>query len=100
MPDHVIGPYFLPRCMDGGMYQVFLQEVLPVLLQKAPSNIVAVVVKWYRYRIVTSSSPVPLKSHRVGQRCTLNMSRAEMSSCWCGVVIRRGGASSGAVHVT
>ncbi|GFS76183.1 DUF1758 domain-containing protein [Trichonephila clavipes] len=37
---------------------------------------------------------------RVGQRCTLNLSRAETSSRWCGVVVRRGGASSGVVHVT
>ncbi|GFX61266.1 uncharacterized protein TNCV_3407401 [Trichonephila clavipes] len=36
-----------------------------------------------------SSSPVPLKFHRVGQRCTLNLSRAETSSRWCGVVVRR-----------
>ncbi|GFU58225.1 uncharacterized protein TNCV_314971 [Trichonephila clavipes] len=35
------------------------------------------------------SSPVPLKIHRVEQRCTLNM-RAETSSRWCGVVVRRG----------
>ncbi|GFU66474.1 uncharacterized protein TNCV_3807171 [Trichonephila clavipes] len=28
-------------------------------------------------RHVMSSSPVPLKIHRVGQRCTLNLSRAE-----------------------
>ncbi|PRD29457.1 UNVERIFIED_CONTAM: hypothetical protein NCL1_29355 [Trichonephila clavipes] len=28
-------------------------------------------------RHVMSSSPVPLKTHRVGQRCTLNLSRAE-----------------------
>ncbi|GFU28083.1 uncharacterized protein TNCV_3153951 [Trichonephila clavipes] len=65
---------------------------------------VAAVAKWYRYRIVaclvTSSSPVPLKTRRVGQRCTLNLSRAETSSRWCGVVVRRGGASSGVVHVT
>ncbi|GFX10417.1 hypothetical protein TNCV_1868121 [Trichonephila clavipes] len=27
--------------------------------------------------------PVPLKTHRVGQRCTLNLSRGETSSCWC-----------------
>ncbi|GFU49905.1 hypothetical protein TNCV_4686601 [Trichonephila clavipes] len=48
----------------------------------------AVVAEWSRYRIVvgfvTSSSPVPLKTRRVGQRCTLNMSRAETSSRWCG----------------
>ncbi|GFY02739.1 uncharacterized protein TNCV_3506191 [Trichonephila clavipes] len=33
---------------------------------------------------VMNSSPVPLKTHRVGQRCTLNLSRAETSSRWCG----------------
>ncbi|GFW41940.1 hypothetical protein TNCV_6491 [Trichonephila clavipes] len=45
--------------------------------------------------------PVPLKTRRVGQRCTLNLSRAETSSRWCGVVVRRGVcASSGVVHVT
>ncbi|GFU98469.1 uncharacterized protein TNCV_3653001 [Trichonephila clavipes] len=64
----------------------------------------AAVAEWYRHRIVagfvTSSSPVPLKTCRVGQRCTLNLSRAETSSRWCGVVVRRGGASSGVVHVT
>ncbi|GFS52528.1 uncharacterized protein TNCV_4851741 [Trichonephila clavipes] len=68
------------------------------------SREVAAVAEWYRYRIVaclvTSSIPVPLKTRRVGQRCTLNLSRAETSSRWCGVVVRRGGASSGVVHVT
>ncbi|GFX41064.1 uncharacterized protein TNCV_2217631 [Trichonephila clavipes] len=66
--------------------------------------LVAAVAEWYRYRtvacLVTSSSPVPLKTRRVGQRCTLNLSRAETSSRWCGVVVRRGGVSSGVVHVT
>ncbi|GFV30764.1 uncharacterized protein TNCV_3666551 [Trichonephila clavipes] len=65
---------------------------------------VAAVAEWYGHRIVanfvTSSSPVPLKTRRVGQRCTLNLSSAETSSRWCGVVVRRGGASSGVVHVT
>ncbi|GFV80643.1 uncharacterized protein TNCV_4618051 [Trichonephila clavipes] len=37
-----------------------------------------------------SSNPVPLKTRRVGQRCTLNLSRADTSSRWCGVVVRRG----------
>ncbi|GFS52057.1 uncharacterized protein TNCV_1104791 [Trichonephila clavipes] len=63
--------------------------VLPLL------PIGAAVAEWYRHRIVagfvTSSSPVPLKTHRVGQRCTLNLSRAETSSRWRGVVVRRGG---------
>ncbi|GFW50847.1 uncharacterized protein TNCV_3591291 [Trichonephila clavipes] len=65
---------------------------------------VAAVAEWYRYLtvacFVTGSSPVPLKTRRVGQRCTLNLSRAETSSRWCGGVVRRGGASSGVVHVT
>ncbi|GFW47549.1 uncharacterized protein TNCV_3177131 [Trichonephila clavipes] len=55
---------------------------------------VAAVADWYRYWtmacLVTSSSPVALKTRRVGQRCTLNLSRAETSSSWCGVVVRRG----------
>ncbi|GFT27643.1 uncharacterized protein TNCV_3570201 [Trichonephila clavipes] len=42
-------------------------------------------------RHVMSSSPVPLKTRRVGQRSTLNLSRAEPSFRWCGVVVRRGG---------
>ncbi|GFV52509.1 hypothetical protein TNCV_83481 [Trichonephila clavipes] len=36
-----------------------------------------------------SSSPVPLKTRRVGKRCTLNLSRVQTSSRWCGVVVRR-----------
>ncbi|GFX20261.1 uncharacterized protein TNCV_1438201 [Trichonephila clavipes] len=64
----------------------------------------AAVAERYRYRIVaclvTSSRPVPLKTCRVWQRCTLNLSRAETSSQWCGVVVRRRGARSGVVHVT
>ncbi|GFX33996.1 uncharacterized protein TNCV_911981 [Trichonephila clavipes] len=51
-------------------------------------------------RHVMSSSPVPLRTCRVGQRCTLNLSRAETSSHWCGVVVRTGGASSAIVYVT
>ncbi|GFU75741.1 uncharacterized protein TNCV_1652011 [Trichonephila clavipes] len=47
-----------------------------------------------------SSSPVPLKTRPVGQRCTLNMSRAQTSSRWCGVVVRKGGTSSGVILVT
>ncbi|GFV16649.1 uncharacterized protein TNCV_4418361 [Trichonephila clavipes] len=67
-------------------------------------ELTAAVAEWYRHRIVagfvTSSSPVPLMTRRVGQRCTLNLLRAETASRWCGVVVWRGGASSGVVHVT
>ncbi|GFS71234.1 uncharacterized protein TNCV_5050041 [Trichonephila clavipes] len=39
---------------------------------------------------VTSSNPVPLKTCRVWGRCTLNLSRAQTSSCWSGVIVKRG----------
>ncbi|GFT91295.1 uncharacterized protein TNCV_2168821 [Trichonephila clavipes] len=63
---------------------------------------VSAVAEWSRYRIVAClwTSPVPLKTHRVGQRCTLNLSRAEISYHWCGVVVRSWGDSSCVVHVT
>ncbi|GFW23353.1 hypothetical protein TNCV_3804521 [Trichonephila clavipes] len=32
---------------------------------------------------VMSSSPVPLKTRRVGEQCTLNLWRAQTSSRWC-----------------
>ncbi|GFU62186.1 hypothetical protein TNCV_2474171 [Trichonephila clavipes] len=50
-------------------------------------------------RHVMSSSPVPLKTYRIGKRCTLNLSRAQTSSRQCDVEVRRGGASSGVFHV-
>ncbi|GFW03181.1 uncharacterized protein TNCV_158001 [Trichonephila clavipes] len=81
----------------------FLADDPPSSGPSVPTPAVAAVAEWYRYRIVachvTSSSPVTLKTRRVGQRCKL-LSRAETSSRWCGVVVRRGGASSGVVHVT
>ncbi|GFU54778.1 uncharacterized protein TNCV_1082321 [Trichonephila clavipes] len=51
-------------------------------------------------RHVMSFSPVPLKTRRVGERCTLHLSIAQTSSRWCGVVVRRGVAISGVVLVT
>ncbi|GFU46235.1 uncharacterized protein TNCV_2155661 [Trichonephila clavipes] len=41
-------------------------------------------------RHVVSSSKVPLKTRRVGEPCMLNLSRAQTSSRWCGVVVRKG----------
>ncbi|GFU86548.1 uncharacterized protein TNCV_4479841 [Trichonephila clavipes] len=75
-------------CSGAGQSPALL---LPGKIREHP---VATVAEWYRYRtvacLVTSSSPVPLKTRRVGQRCTLNLSRAGTSSRWCGVVVRRG----------
>ncbi|GFX56764.1 uncharacterized protein TNCV_495121 [Trichonephila clavipes] len=69
-----------------------------------PNHVIAAVAKMSRYRImdvlVTSSSSVPLKTRRVEQRCTLNLSRAQTSSRWWTSVVRRSVASSGVVHVT
>ncbi|GFW86658.1 uncharacterized protein TNCV_4334421 [Trichonephila clavipes] len=49
---------------------------------------------------VTSSSPRPLKTRRVGERCTLNLSRAQTSSCWSGVVVKRGTLKYRPHHLT
>ncbi|GFY11694.1 uncharacterized protein TNCV_1528871 [Trichonephila clavipes] len=71
-----------------------LKRLLPDTGLRVIRTQVAAVAEWYRYRtvacFVTGSSPVPLKTRRVGQRCTLNLSRAETSSR-VGVVVRRGG---------
>ncbi|GFX01709.1 uncharacterized protein TNCV_4279891 [Trichonephila clavipes] len=84
--------------------RLFKKAYLSPLERDLPRKVSAVVADWYRYRIVacldTSSNPVPLKTRRVGQRCTLNLLRAEMSSCWCSVEVRRGVASSGVVHIS
>ncbi|GFX04330.1 uncharacterized protein TNCV_3974781 [Trichonephila clavipes] len=74
-----------------------LETAMERYLQQSQSysTTVAAVAEWYRYRIVaclvTSSIPVPLKTRRVGQRCSLNLSRAQTSFRWCDVEVRRGG---------
>ncbi|GFW57608.1 uncharacterized protein TNCV_2925271 [Trichonephila clavipes] len=40
---------------------------------------------WY----ITNLNPVPLKTRHVEETCMLNLSRAQTSSLWCGVVVRR-----------
>ncbi|GFU81390.1 uncharacterized protein TNCV_1380581 [Trichonephila clavipes] len=44
---------------------------------------------------VRSSSPIPLKIRCLGERCMLNLSRAQTSSRWCGVVVRKRGCHGG-----
>ncbi|GFW60115.1 uncharacterized protein TNCV_1389281 [Trichonephila clavipes] len=82
----------------NGVRHVTPVEVTSPQLVGREQKPVAAVAEWYRYRIVaclvTSSSPVPLKTRSVGQRWTLNLSRAETSSCWCGVGVRRGEVSA------
>ncbi|GFW54652.1 uncharacterized protein TNCV_787551 [Trichonephila clavipes] len=51
-----------------------------------PSSLV-VKVSDRRWRVM-SSSRVPIKTRRVGVRCSLNLLRAQTSSHWCGVVVR------------
>ncbi|GFV90785.1 hypothetical protein TNCV_2323541 [Trichonephila clavipes] len=58
-----------------------LTEEWDKLPQQLLDNVVQSIGSWLH---VTGSSPVPLKTRRVGKRCTLNQSRAQMSSRWCG----------------
>ncbi|GFY03390.1 uncharacterized protein TNCV_1173481 [Trichonephila clavipes] len=64
-------------------------EAMPALSSQGCGSPVVKVSNHGRH--VMSSIPVTPKTRRVGQRCTLNLSRAETSSRWCGVVVRRGG---------
>ncbi|GFY12320.1 uncharacterized protein TNCV_284231 [Trichonephila clavipes] len=102
-PCFIIPLNYITRAHDSQYHQK-LPNTEAALHFHLHAEAVAVVAEWYRHQIMagfaTSSSPVPLKTRRVGQRCTLNLSRAETYSRWCGVVVRRGGASSGVVHVT
>ncbi|GFV51068.1 histone-lysine N-methyltransferase SETMAR [Trichonephila clavipes] len=95
---NVIDEEFVTPLQKLEILRDFPEEINSIVVVKIPNPtdislvwVRAAVAKWYRYRIVaclvTSSSPVPLKTHRVGQRCTLNLSRgAETASRWCGVV--------------
>ncbi|GFX75752.1 uncharacterized protein TNCV_2237241 [Trichonephila clavipes] len=51
-------------------------------------------------KCVTSLSPVPLKTRRVGKECMLNLSRAQTSSCWSGVVVKSGQVKYRPHHLT
>ncbi|GFX33065.1 hypothetical protein TNCV_5042331 [Trichonephila clavipes] len=65
----------------------FLPLIIHIMVKLQPMKRAAV-AEWSRYRnvagLVTSSCPVPLKTRRVGQRCSLNLSRAETPARWCG----------------
>ncbi|GFV88618.1 hypothetical protein TNCV_1244281 [Trichonephila clavipes] len=60
------------------------------LASPSPNSRVSLLVKLSdRDWLVTSSSPELLKTRLVGERCTLNLSRAQTSSRWCDVVVSR-----------
>ncbi|GFW99061.1 hypothetical protein TNCV_3008311 [Trichonephila clavipes] len=77
-------PPFEAAKLGEGSLVVMVMNSWPVFGESFRVLVVAAVAEWYRYRtvacFVTGSSPVPLKTRRVGQRCTLNLSRAETSS--------------------
>ncbi|GFW92150.1 uncharacterized protein TNCV_3540361 [Trichonephila clavipes] len=95
----------VPELLDPHNQELIIDELIEMheqeqLLQHEQGACDIPVVKvsdlgWH----VMSSSPIPLKTRLVGQRCTFNLSRAETSSRWCAVVVRRKGASSGVHHV-
>ncbi|GFV93521.1 uncharacterized protein TNCV_1988351 [Trichonephila clavipes] len=87
-------PRRMEACIAATEESVLIQEHLIKILNEGLKPIFedcsSPVIKILdRGRHVMSSSPVPLKNRRVGQRCTLNLSRAETSSHWYGVVVRR-----------
>ncbi|GFW52765.1 uncharacterized protein TNCV_2393441 [Trichonephila clavipes] len=83
----VISTEPLVMCTIGTTVIALREEVHIALLKWVLWGCGSPVVKVSDHgRHVMSSSPVPLKICRVGQRCILNLSKAETSSRWCGVV--------------
>ncbi|GFV92211.1 uncharacterized protein TNCV_1896471 [Trichonephila clavipes] len=62
------------------------QAIGPIAMNLGCGSSVVKITDHGRYAM--SSSVVPLKTHRVGERCTLNLSRVQTSSRWCGVMVR------------
>ncbi|GFV54327.1 hypothetical protein TNCV_4366021 [Trichonephila clavipes] len=58
---------------------------------------VKVTDSWLVFKEFEASTP---EDRNVGERCTLNRTRAQTSSRWCGVVARRSGTNSGVVLVS
>ncbi|GFX22772.1 uncharacterized protein TNCV_4839091 [Trichonephila clavipes] len=86
--------YHMPRAFaHSACFIPYISEQSGAKIRRCFQRVKATVAEWSRYRIVaglfTSSSPVLLKTRRVGQRCTLNLKRAETSSRWCDVIVRR-----------
>ncbi|PRD29450.1 UNVERIFIED_CONTAM: hypothetical protein NCL1_29385 [Trichonephila clavipes] len=91
--SHIVDPSWLRTCVCHCFCRVVgSSPKLSSVVQQHQECCGSPVVKVSNHdRHVMSSSPVPLKTRRVGQRYMLNLSRAETSSSWCGVVVRRGG---------
>ncbi|GFV63117.1 hypothetical protein TNCV_1345761 [Trichonephila clavipes] len=74
--------------MSPSQYGGYVPRLVTEWVRVRIPNTVAAVTEWRRYRIVagfvTTSSPVPLKTRLVGERCKLDLSRAQTSSFWCG----------------
>ncbi|GFU96162.1 hypothetical protein TNCV_4506521 [Trichonephila clavipes] len=67
----------------GNHWDGFSEQCIAVALQSCGRGSLELKVT-DRGWLVTSSSPVSVKTCRVGERCTLNLSRAQTSSRWCG----------------
>ncbi|GFT31989.1 hypothetical protein TNCV_3468431 [Trichonephila clavipes] len=93
------GPYtaFIPRPPTLSAAKSRINLRCPFLLAYMFSSAVKVSDHG---RNVMSSSLEPLKTRRVGKRCTLNLLRAQVSCLWYGMVVKKGDSSSGAVLVT
>ncbi|GFS77528.1 uncharacterized protein TNCV_320831 [Trichonephila clavipes] len=70
----------------AGLSNYVIKVIKPTYLAQGCGSPVVKVSNHGRH--VMSSIQVPLKTRP--QRCTLNLSRAETSSRWCGVVVREG----------
>ncbi|GFW01564.1 histone-lysine N-methyltransferase SETMAR [Trichonephila clavipes] len=68
--------------IDERPFQSSIDPSTMAELQSPSGQVIGSSQAWHEFE--------PLKAHRVGWRGKLNLSRAETSSRWCGVVVRRG----------
>ncbi|GFX72753.1 hypothetical protein TNCV_4063481 [Trichonephila clavipes] len=81
-------------------------STLPIMPKRSSSRDVG--TSSYRYHTATYSPASVSANRRTNdtifvasmERCTLNLSRAQMSSCWSGVVVKRGQLKYRPRHLT
>ncbi|GFT46563.1 uncharacterized protein TNCV_3184211 [Trichonephila clavipes] len=90
----------LPKELHQQKYEAISVPQGPVHLVKKTQERKSSTCYWLIPKGVTSSSPVPLKTRRVEERCTLHLSRAQTSSCWSGIIVKRGQVKYHPRHLT
>ncbi|GBO13740.1 hypothetical protein AVEN_186581-1 [Araneus ventricosus] len=61
--DHLVGPYLLPECLTGANYRIFLQQVLPQLLDDAHVSATMRSSTWFQHDGATAHFSIDVRLH-------------------------------------